>query len=112
MGDTFGTSRVSLVMLLVICMSVSPNGFIVCTLGSGGTMPFSCSALVCGAGFAGLVMSLLFLTAFSVSCRSCCISSAPLLLLMFLIALSQSAMAAITLLAWVMVGFVIFLWLN
>ena len=112
MGDTLGTSGVSFVMLLVILLSVSPNGFIVFTLRSEWAMPSSCSALVCGAGFAGLLMASLFLTAFYVSCRSCCISYAPLLLPMFLIYVSQSAMAAIILLAWVMVGFVILLWLN
>ena len=85
---------------------------IVFILGSEWAMPSSCSALVCGAGFDGVVMASLFLTAFSVSCRSYCISSDPLLLPMFLISLAQSAMAAIILLAWVMVGFVIFLWLK
>ena len=109
---TLGTSRVSLVMLLVIRLSARPNGCIVCTLRSAWVMPSRCYALVCGAGFTDLVMAVFFLTAFSVSCSSCCISSAPLLPPIFLIALVQSDMAAIIVLAWLMVGFVIILWLN
>ena len=56
-GDTLGTSGVSFVIFLVIRMSVSPNGFILFTLGSEWAMSSSCSTLVCGAGFAGLVMA-------------------------------------------------------
>ena len=110
--DTLETSGVSLVIDLVIRLEVSSNGCIVFTLGSEWVMPSSYSTLVCGAGFDGVVMALLFLTAFCVSCRIFCISYAPLLLPMFLIEMEQSAMAAIILSAWVMVGFVIFLCLN
>ena len=111
-GNTLGTSGVSLVMLRFIRLSTSPNGCLVCTLVIEWAMPSRCSTLVCGAGCADLVMDLLLLTAFYVSCRSCCISSAPLLTPMFLIALAQSDMAAIKVSAWVMVGFLIILWLN
>ena len=38
-GDTIGTSGVSLVMFLVIRLSSSPNGCIVCTLGSAWVIP-------------------------------------------------------------------------
>ena len=51
---------------------------------------------------------LLFFTACYVSFINGCSSFAPSLLPMFLIALLQSAMAAIILSAWVMVGFMMF----
>ena len=70
-GDTLGTSGVSFVIELVSRLSVSSNGCIAFTLGSEWAMPSSCSELVCGSGFDGVVMALLFLTAFYVSCRSC-----------------------------------------
>ena len=105
MGDTLGTSGVSFVIDLIIRLLVSFNGRIVFTLRSEWVMPSSCSVLVRGVGYAGLVLASLFLAAFYVSCMSCCISSAPLLLPVFLIALAQSAMAAIILLAWVIVVF-------
>ena len=82
-GGILGTFGVSLVMLLVIRMSACPNGCIVCTLGSAWEMPSLRSALVCGAGFDDLVMAVLFLTDFSVSCSSCFISFDPLLLPIF-----------------------------
>ena len=65
-------------------------------------------ALVCGVGYSDLAMDLLFFTASSVSFSNFCSSSDPSLLPMFLIALLKSAMAAIILSAWVMVGFVVF----
>ena len=50
-GDTLRTSGVSLIILLVIRLSVSPNGFILFVLGSEWAIPSNCSALVCGAVF-------------------------------------------------------------
>ena len=76
-GHTLGTSGVSLAMFLVIRLSSSPNGCIVCTLGGAWVIPSCCSALVFGTGFADLAMASLFLTAFFVSFSSCCISSDP-----------------------------------
>ena len=70
-GDTLGTSGVSFVIELVSRLSVSSNGCIAFTLGSEWAMTSSCSELVCGSSFDGVVMALLFLTAFYVSCRSC-----------------------------------------
>ena len=81
-------------------------------LGIAWVRPSRFSVLVCGADLADLEMASLLLTASSVSFSNCCILSAPSFLTMFLIDLLQSAMAAIILLAWVMVGFVIILWLN
>ena len=69
-------------------------------------------ALVLGVSFDDAVMAGLCWTALSVSYSSCCISLAPLLSPMFLIALAQSVMAAMILSAWFMVGFVMRLWLN
>ena len=111
-GDTLISSGVFLVMFIVTCVSSFPNGCIVCTLGSAWVPPPRCYALVGGAGFADLEMDSLFFTASSMNFRSCCISYAPALLPMFLIALAQSAIAAKMFPAWVMVDFVFFLWLN
>ena len=96
-GGTLGSSGVSLAIFIVTHLSLFYNGF---------------NVLVCGSGFADLEMASLFLTDSSVSFRNCCISSDPSFLPMFLIDLVQSAMEAIILSAWVMVGFVIFWWLN
>ena len=108
MRGTLGISEMSLVIFIVICLFSFLNVCAVCILGNVWARPPCFSALVCGVGFYDLEMALLFFTASSVSFSNCCSSSATSLLPMFLISLLQSAMAAIILSAWVMVGFVIF----
>ena len=108
MRGTLGISGMSLVIFLVICLFSFSNICAVCTLGNAWARPPCFSELVCGVEFSDLALSLLFCTAYSLSFSNCCSSSSPSLLPMFLIALLQSAMAAIILSAWVMVGFVIF----
>ena len=76
-------------------------GIVVCTLGTDGVVL---------SGVANdLTMAGCWWRACSVSSTSCRISSAPLGLVMSLIAFAQSAIAFMTLSAWVMVGLVIFL---
>ena len=76
-------------------------GIVMCTLGTDGVVL---------SGVANdLTMAGCWWMACSVSFTSCCISSAPLGLVMYLIAFVQSAIAFMTLSAWVMVGLVIFL---
>jgi len=76
-------------------------GNIVCTLGTDGMVLSGVANDVTMAGC--------WWMAWSVSSTSYCISSAPLGLVMSLIAFVQSAVAFMTLSAWVMVGLVIFL---
>ncbi len=76
-------------------------GNIVCTLGTDGVVLSGVANDVTMAGC--------WWMAWSVSSTSYCISSAPLGLVMSLIAFVQSAVAFMTLSAWVMVGLVIFL---
>ena len=88
---TLGICVISLATFLVIRLFSNVCG--VCTIGD---------AWVC----------LGFFTACYVSFISCCSSSAPSFIPMFLMVLLQSAMVAIILSAWVMLGFVMFWWLN
>ena len=76
-------------------------GDVVCTLGTDGVELTGVANDVTMAGC--------WWMAWSVSSTSCRISSAPLGLVMSLIAFAQSAIAFMTLSAWVMVGLVIFL---
>ena len=109
---TLVISGMSLVIFIVIRLFSFSNICAVCTLGNAWARLPCFYALLCGVGFSDLAMALLFFTASSVSFSNYCSSSAPSLLTMFLISFLQSAMVDITLSAWVMVGFVIFWWLN
>ena len=76
-------------------------GNVVCTLGTDGVVLSGVANDVTMAGC--------WWMAWSVSSTSYCISSAPLGLVMSLIAFAQSVIAFMTLSAWVMVGLVMFL---
>jgi len=76
-------------------------GNVMCTLGTDGVVLSDVAN--------NLTMAGCWWMACSVSSTSCHISSVPLVLVMSLIAFAQSAIAFMTLFAWVMVGLVIFL---
>jgi len=76
-------------------------GNVVCTLGTDGVVQYGVAN--------NLLMAGCWWMACSVSSTSCRISSVPLGLLMSVIAFAQSAIAFMTLSAWVMIGLVIYL---
>ena len=107
MRGTPGICGMSLIIFIVVRLYFS-NVCAVCTLGNEWARPPCFYESVCGVGFPDVAMVLLFFTACSVSFINCFSSSDPSLLPIFLMVLLQSAIVAIILSAWVMVGCVMF----
>jgi hypothetical protein len=103
-SSDFAIDRVSRWAVSVPCTLGTDGvivGIVVCTLGTDGVVLTGVAN--------NLSMAGCWWMACSVSSTSCRISSAPLELVMSLITFAHSAIAVITLSAWVMVGLVIFL---